>query len=176
MTEQVTDRALTVVHADRLPSVRYGDLARHVTSVQSRGPLQGRCSLTVDATGVGRSFSDVLDEGGADHNRVQITAGANVARSGRFWNVSKLVLLADLASHLETGRLHIAGDLPLADELRREFDSFQVSQSAAGNQIVEVAARGHHGDMVIAVALALFGATRARPGFTGEGQLEGWFG
>jgi hypothetical protein len=39
---------------------------------------------------------------------------------------------------------------------------------------VDVRSKDHHGDLVIATALALFLATSLKPGFTGEGKLEGW--
>jgi hypothetical protein len=63
----------------------------------------------------------------------------------------------------------------VADDLRRELGSFQIAQTAAGNQVIEVSASGHHGDMVIAVALALCKAVLGRPDRTAVVPLAGMF-
>ena len=47
--------------------------------------------------------------------------------------------------------------------------------SVAGDLLVGVRGGDHHGDMAVATAIALFLATSLRPGFTGEGKLEGFF-
>jgi hypothetical protein len=80
-----------------------------------------------------------------------------------------------LAGHLETRRFQVANGLPLAGEFLQELSDFETKVSASGNLLVDVAAQDHHGDLTVATAIALFLATSLRPGFTGEGKLEGYY-
>jgi hypothetical protein len=128
----------------------------------------------IDASGVGRAFSSTLDEAQIPHMAVQMTAGANAVRAGRFWNVGKSVLLTDLAGALENGTLSILKRLPLKDLLLEELASFETKTTAAGNSVLASTAKTSHADMATALALAWFATERAG-GFVGEGKLAGWY-
>jgi hypothetical protein len=82
-------------------------------------------------------------------------------RRGRFWNVSKNILITDLASAIETRHLTIAADLPLRTEFIRELESFQIKFTAAGNQVLDAGGNGHHADMAVACTLAWFRSEQA---------------
>lgn len=172
--QTLSERQRCVVWADRIKDTSYTAIARHAASLLGRAPLLKRSTLVVDATGVGRAFCDVLDEHQIDHMRVQMTGGMNATRAGRFWNVSKVILITALASAFETRSLTIAADLPLRSDLILELESFQVRYSAAGNQILDAGGAGHHADIAIATALALFASDNA-PQPMEVGQLEGWY-
>ena len=58
-------------------------------------------------------------------------------------------------------------------ELLRELGTFEVNYTASGNMTVDVRSKDHHGDLVIATALALWSATRPRA-YVGVGEIEGW--
>ncbi len=58
--------------------------------------------------------------------------------------------------------------------MRIELESFQVRYSAAGNQILDGGGTGHHADIAIATALALFASDNARRPME-VGQLENWY-
>jgi hypothetical protein len=82
-----------------------------------------------------------------------------------YWNASKMVLLSELAAHLESSRLRII-NTPMGQELIAELNSFEVDFTSAGNMRVDVRSKDHHGDLVIATALALWSAVgkdRGRP-------------
>ena len=66
----------------RVIDTRYPDIARHAASLTQRSPIADRWTLTVDATGVGRAFCDVLDEWHLKHTRVQMTGGWRQAVRG----------------------------------------------------------------------------------------------
>jgi hypothetical protein len=171
--QRLDRRQRSVVYADRIEETRYTDIARHVAALRQRSPIAGRCSLTVDATGVGRAFVDVLSELGIEHMPVQMVGGLAVTRAGRFTNVSKNLLITSLAGAFETQQLSIAADLPLRANLLAELESFQVKFTAAGNQVFDGGGAGHHADMAVALALAWFRSEQVF-GFTGEGVIENW--
>lgn len=167
-------RQRSVVYADRIQNTRYIEIAHHVAALTRRSPVADRWTLTVDATGVGRAFVEVLSELGIAHMPVQMVGGMSITNSGRFTNVAKNLLITSLAGAFETQQLSIAADLPARNEFMVELESFQVKFSAAGNQIFDGGGDGHHADMVIAACLAWFRSEQSS-GFVGEGQLEGWY-
>jgi hypothetical protein len=61
-----------------------------------------------------------------------------------------MVLLSELAAHLESGRLRII-NTPMGQELTAELNSFEVDFTSAGNMRVDVRSKDHHGDRVIAL-------------------------
>ncbi len=172
--QRLGERQRCVVYADRVMDTRYPDIARHAASLTQRSPIAERWTLTVDATGVGRAFCDVLDEWQLQHTRVQMTGGMTANRKGRFWNVSKNILITGLASAIETRHLTIAGDLPLRTEFVRELESFQIKFTAAGNQVLDAGGAGHHADMAVACALAWFRSEQPTQAI-GVGHLVGWY-
>jgi hypothetical protein len=56
-----------------------------------------------------------------------------------------------------------------------ELDSFEVDFTSAGNMRVDVRSKDHHGDLVIATALALWSAVGRPSGRVGVGQLDNWY-
>jgi hypothetical protein len=167
-------RQRSIVYADRITDTRYVEIARHAAALTQRSPIADRWTLTVDATGVGRAFVDVLADMRIEHMPVQMVGGSTITSSGRFTNVAKNILITSLAGAFETQQLTIAADLPLRNELLAELESFSVKFTAAGNQVFEGGGAGHHADMAIATALAWFRSEQSY-GFVGEGQLENWF-
>jgi hypothetical protein len=53
---------------------------------------------------------------------------------------------------------------PMGQELTAELNSFEVDFTSAGNMRVDVRSKDHHGDLVIATALALGRQSVARQG------------
>ena len=79
-----------------------------------------------------------------------------------------------LAAQLETGRLRIAQS-EMGRELIAELSAFEVNYTPSGNLTVDVRARDHHGDLVIATALALWSAVGWPSSRIQVGQLENWY-
>lgn len=126
------ERQCTLVSAERLREHRYTEIAEYLRALQQKPALRGRSRLALDASGVGRGCSDFLDEASMPHTAIQMVAGSSVRKAGRFWNVSKQVMMSELAVALEIGALRIAGDLPMQNDLMVELESFQTKQSASG--------------------------------------------
>jgi len=169
-------RARTIVFADKFKGVSYPDVVSHVIRTMLKDPLRGRTRLVIDASGLGRVVSDLLFDQGVQHDAVQMTVGQNWVKKDRYVNVGKTLLLETLSLLFATGDLTFAHDLPLRDDILAELETFQLETTAAGNQVITQGKSGaHHGDLAIALAAACFASEHLLPGFTGVGQLEGWY-
>lgn len=117
--------------------------------------------VLVDYTGVGRPVFDMF-AGRHALRRAQgvvITGGREVSRQGKGWSVPKGELVAKLQALLHAGELRIAASLPDAAVLMRELQEFRVRFTDAGNATFN-AREGAHDDLVLALALAVFGLSR----------------
>lgn len=169
-------RQRTIVFADKLKGVSYPEIVSHVIRTLTKEPLRGRTRLVIDASGLGRVVADLLFEQGVEHHAIQMTVGQNWVKKDRYVNVGKTLLLETLSLLFATGDLTFAHDLPLRGDILAELETFQLEQTAAGNQIITQGKSGaHHGDLAIALAAACFASEHLLPGFTGEGQLENYW-
>ena len=78
---------------------------------------------------------------------------------------------AESGWQLEAGRLRII-NTPMGQELIAELNSFEVDFTSAGNMRVDVRSKDHHGDLVIATALALWSAVGRPSGRIEVGTVE----
>jgi hypothetical protein len=123
--------------------------------VRSDDLYQGRCSLTVDATGVGAPVVDMLNAAqlGCPVRAVVITGGERA--SGDV--VPKRDLMAELLVLLEGEKLTI-GNLREGARLQKELREVRAVVNANGRVRVGADGEGQHDDLVIALALACWGA------------------
>ncbi len=169
-------RQRTIVFADKFKGVSYPDVVSHVIRTMLKDPLRGRTRLVIDGSGLGRVVSNLLDDQGVQHDAIQMTVGQNWAVKDRYVNVGKTLLLETLSLLFATGDLTFAHDLPLREDILAELETFQLETTAAGNQVITQGKSGaHHGDLAIALAAACFASEHLLPGFTGVGQLEGYW-
>jgi hypothetical protein len=170
-------RNRTIVFADKFKGVSYPDVVSHILRTMTKEPLRGRTRLAIDGSGLGRVCSDLIFEQGVEHDAIQMTVGQNWTRKDRYVNVGKTLLLETLSLLFATGDLTFAHDLPLREDILAELETFQLEQTAAGNQIIVQGKSGaHHGDLAIALAVAVFASEHLVPGFVGVGQLDAWYG
>jgi hypothetical protein len=128
------------------------DVAALVTTPPLNFPV-----LTVDRTGVGRAVFELFEEArlAANLQAILITAGNAVTREpGGCWHVAKVELVSVLQALLQSGRLKIAAELPLAESLKRELLTFKAKITVAGNETFEAWRERDHDDLVLAVALS----------------------
>lgn len=126
----------------------------------------------VDQTGVGRAVFDIFRQARLSRlYGVTITGGDDVTKSADGWHVAKLDLVSRLQAALHSRELAVDPDLADAPVLMKEMQDFRVRFSTAGNPIFG-AREGAHDDIVLAVALALFGATQPEPLGFGPRDLE----
>lgn len=124
--------------------------------------LRGDCLLRYDATGMGVGVRSILEDrwrqGRFWHkpSGVTITSGA-ASQNG---NVPKVDLVSTLVRLQRERRLHQPPGLKSGEQLRRELFAFQVKVTAAGNERYEAQTESVHDDMVMALALAVWGKPR----------------
>jgi hypothetical protein len=167
--------ALWVRHLERVPlGTPYPAVVERVREILHSRELAGRCSLTVDETGLGGPVVAMLRAGrlGCDITPVTITSGARATQFGASWNVPKRDLLAGVQVLLEQGELRIARKLKQAGALMRELMDITVRHTDSGKFRAGADGYGQHDDLAIALALACWKAKRPRIG-PGGGRLTG---
>jgi hypothetical protein len=148
----------------------YRQIVKDVAGFWKRPPLsQHGGVLVVDATGVGDAvYEMVCEQMRAEGCRggicaATITAGAAVTQdqsaTGR-WRVAKKQLASVLQVLLGSRRLHVAEGLAEARTLRDELGKFTTKITDALNETFEAWRENDHDDLVLAVALAAWGAER----------------
>lgn len=141
-----------ILQAQRLKRI----LAR--AQIAERDPL-----VWVDYTGVGRAVFDIFKQERVPNLRpVTITFNGQEGPNGHGGHsVPKINLVSRLQALMHTGCLHMPDTLPLAKTFRRELLDFRVSYSAVGNATFG-AREGAHDDLILAVALAVYGLDDGR--------------
>lgn len=156
-----------VAHLERLRlGMAYPQQVDHLEALLGRSPLNRlEPRVLVDYTGVGRPVFDMF----AGRRRLRkaqgvvITGGREIAGNRAGWSVPKGELVSKLQALLHSGDLRIAASLPDAAVLARELQDFRVRFTEAGNATFN-AREGAHDDLVLALALAVFGLSRPEPG------------
>lgn len=126
-------------------------------------------ALFVDGTGVGTAVVEILQRQEAikalhdGMKTVTITAGREVTRTSDGWHAAKGELVSVAQVALQRGRLNVSPQLPEARTLREELATFEVTMTEAANATF-AHRQGQHDDLVLATALALWGA-KQRPAY-----------
>jgi hypothetical protein len=120
-----------------------------------------RPTLAIDATGLGRPVADLFKAARlpARFMPIIITGGHEVNIKGGMCYVPKRLLVSTVQVLLQTRRFKFAGQLPEAATLISEMQSFQLTITEAANDTYE-GRRGAHDDLLLAVALGLWGGSR----------------
>ena len=121
--------------------------------------------MIVDATGVGTPVVDMLKRAGLGCliAPVLITGGELQRREQGCFMVPKRDLMAGLVVRLERGQLKIAEGLKGGEQLMREMAGMRVRVTASGREQYGAWRAGEHDDLVLAVALACWGARKLYP-------------
>lgn len=120
----VTGTRLTLRHAERIPlKTSYPEIVNTVERKLRSTNFPGPITLAVDATGVGVPVVDLLRRA---HLKCQlmpivITGGQTVTHPGSFTGVPRRDLITNLQVLFEKGRLRIAQNLPMIDDLAKEL-------------------------------------------------------
>jgi hypothetical protein len=122
---------------------------------------ESAAELIVDATGVGRAVTDLFRERGLRFRAVTITGGDKPSRDGTEHRVPKRDLIAALEVPFHTGELKIAAELRLWPTLREELINFRRKINLrTAHDSYEHWRESDHDDLVLAAALAAWGAQR----------------
>jgi hypothetical protein len=134
----------------------YTQIVADVADRFSVPPLNAGVALAVDQTGVGRAVVDMFRQSPALSRleAILITAGHATSRGDDgSWHVPKKELVSVLQVLLQARRLRVA-KLPERETLVKEFLTFRIKMTAAGNETFEAWRERDHDDLVLAVALA----------------------
>jgi hypothetical protein len=152
-------------HLERFAlGVGYPQMVEAVVALTQRPELAGGWDLIPDATGVGRPVIDLLRGAlgaAAKHiHPVTIGGGNQVTLNDIGYVVPKRDLVVSLKVLLEGKRLTFAGGLPEVGMLVKEAMAFQVKITTAAHDTYGAWREGSHDDLVLAVALAAWYASR----------------
>jgi hypothetical protein len=171
--------ALRLRHLERVAlGTPYTEVVERVVAVTRSADLAERCHLIADATGVGRPVIDMLRRADLGCRRlwpVLITGGDVETQVNGYYRVPKRDLIVGLQLLLQRRGLQIAAGMKFGPVLAREMAEMRVKITPSGNEQYGAWRDGEHDDLVLAVALACWGARRAWPG-TGYGEEGYWRG
>ena len=175
-TGEGRQRRYAVKHIERYRGVSYPDVAQRITNryeavkrlAASTHAEPCRVDVVIDATGVGRAVVEFVRRDFDLRARgITITGGvrSSVDKNG-FDNVAKVELVTTAQAALQSRRLQVSGQLPLARLLTDELRGFRVSISDTGharfgNDAGSVRT-AEHDDLVLSVALGVWYLERRR--------------
>ncbi len=153
----------------------YPEIVERVAEVARSHKLAGQSQIVVDATGVGRPVVDLLKMAAPECWIVPavITGGERESLEGGYWRVPKRDLVVGLQVLFQSKGLRIAAGLQIATTLGDELAEMKVKVTGAGREQYGVWRQGKHDDLVLAVALACWGARRMYPGAPGARARQG---
>ncbi len=151
----IADAVVAVMRSQALNTDEY-DPRRHRIA-------KPKVELLVDKTGVGRAVTDILKARGLRFTGIVIHGGETTHYSDGAYHVPKKDLVGALEVPFDTGRLKIAEGLRLWGVLREELQNFRRKQNPKTSHVsFEHWREGDHDDLVLACALACWGATARR--------------
>ncbi len=151
-------------HVERVsPGASYAELVERVRSIHNGlwEPM-----LVIDATGVGKAAVELFRRAGMSPWVVTITAGGDATEERMNARVPKRDVISTAQVLLQTERLKIARDLPNAQLLLRELQSFRMNVDLKKASDSLAWREGANDDLVLALAVGLWIGER-RPGIPG---------
>lgn len=170
-------RERTVVYADKFRGVSYVDVVDHLVRLKNAAPFAGKTELCIDASSLGRVVSDQLTDANCPHIAVQMVAGQNWVRKGKYVNAAKSLIIESLSVLFASGELTFAKDLPLRKEIEEDLASFSLTTTSAGNQVITQSRNASgHGDLGVSLAIAAFCSQYIAPQEIVVSKLKGYWG
>jgi hypothetical protein len=146
-----------VRHIERLLGKPYPDIVTRVQTLMAQPSLKGQSRLVADATGCGRPVIDMLRQARLHPVAVTIHGGDQVHQDGWDFRTPKRDLVGALQVCLQTQRLKIAEQLPLAATLVEELLAFRVKiDPATAHDSYAAWREKDHDDLVLATALGIW--------------------
>lgn len=142
----------------------YTDVAAKLRGLVQSPELKGRCTLVMDATGVGAPVVDLVraSKPGCRIVPVMITGGDQEGSDGTVYRVPKRDLVLGLQVVLERRQLEIADRARAARELAEELAGMKAQPTGYGRHRYGADAAGHD-DLTMAVSLAWWWIRRQEP-------------
>ena len=170
------ETALRLRHLERMPlGTPYPDVVERAGQAMGSEKLAGKRHLMVDATGVGRPVVDLLWRARLPGRMwpVLITCGDAEGYGDGYYRVPKRDLIVGLQVMLQSGGLQIAAGMRDGPTLVREMAQMRVKVTISGREKYGAWREGEHDDLVLAVALACWGARKVYP-YRPRGEEAYW--
>jgi hypothetical protein len=117
-------------------------------------------SYVLDATGLGSPTCELVEKALplADIKRVFITGGINTTEGSEYneYHVPKGQLISGLVAALDFRSLYITKRSREIDQIVTELAEFEIHITESGRDTFDDRGKGHHSDLVIALALAVW--------------------
>ena len=149
-------------YIERIPlKSSYLDVVGYIGGLLAKPPFDGKGTLVLDRTGVGQPVLDHFHASGTKPISVYFTGGDQTHQDGRDFRVPKSTLINNLIAKIDCGELTAAEGLPDREAFEDELQAFR-RKTGVGGRVSYDAQAGHHDDLLIAVALAVWWASRPR--------------
>lgn len=156
-------------------SMYYTDIAAKLVktddSLKSIAAEKGKEAIItyiLDATGLGAPICELVEKAlpSADVKRVYITGGINTIKADyNEYHVPKGQLISGLMAAFDSKSIYMTRRSKEIDQIKNELAKFQIHITEAGRDVFDDRGKGHHSDLVIALALAVWAADY--DGYTG---------
>jgi hypothetical protein len=167
-------RRYRVRFLQRIPlGTRYPDVVERVRQVARNKALAGRCTLVVDATGVGARVLDMLRRAnlGCPIEAVILTGGERESHAGLVWHVPKRDLVTGLRAMMDNCELGASWRVGSARVLAKKVAEMSTKVNGRGEESFGARREGEHDDLVMATALACWRARCKGQGMWGTKRL-----
>jgi hypothetical protein len=166
-----------IVHAQRWTlGTPYPRIVEDVCALLAE-PALAEAPLIVDSTGVGRGVTDLFRDAHRDghFSRYPIPVTITAGEQAHGLSVPKQDLVSRIQALLQSGRLLLAAEMPLREQLERELVGFSAKTSASGRTTYEALTERIHDDLVLALALAIWhpGHKESRRFVAASGRIYG---
>ncbi len=163
--------ALRLRHLDRLSlDANYPDTVAQISTLLGAPEIKdgercGRTDVLLDLTGSGRAIVELFERAEIDPIEVRIVGAGRTEEKvpGGQWHIPKVEMVGVLRVIYEDGRLQMAKDLPLVPTLKGELRDFNMQQTRPNPNDPESWRERPDDDLVFAVALAAWRASRDVP-------------
>jgi phage FluMu gp28-like protein len=119
-------------------------------------------SYVLDATGLGSPICELVEKALplADIKQVYITGGINTTEGSAYneYHVPKGQLLSSLMAAFDSKSIYMTRRSKEIDQIVTELAEFEIHITDSGRDIFDDRGKGHHSDLVIALALAVWAA------------------
>jgi hypothetical protein len=172
--ERLRERQYRVRFLERVAlGTPYPNVVERVRAVVRAKPLVGRCTLVMDATGVGAPVLDLLRGAqlGCGIDPVILTGGERESHADGVWCVPKQNLVVGLRVMLEKRELGLPAKSGASRVLVKELAEMEMWTGGRGGLKFGSRRDGAHDDLVMASALACWRARPRLPGIWGTRSL-----
>ncbi len=154
------DCGLVVRHMESPPlGTEFLDVGARALQLARHPRLQGHCTIVADANGPGNPVVEYMSRPPltAPLVPVKTTSGHAMRKEGKYYNVSKSVLMDRLEYALRMKKVRIQ-QLPLTEPLLRELTLLEREERRSGNVVFSTPSARVHDDLAMALAMAVWWA------------------